>query len=180
MAKSTDKRTSNLIIAGGYCLVAIIILLNYLSQASRFNTTQAKDEMKQQALQTNPELNVLKKQLEEEKKVNSEMRALLRQFQTTGSMTSAEQYQARQFKGSFEDLTRELPDLDHELLKSAFKPRPNPFIPGKNPYAPIKKNEENNNRVVSSGFPFARTLKCDPHLPFFISGANSASFFCGN
>ncbi len=175
MAKRTDKRTSNLIIAGGYCLVAVIILFNYLGQTSRTRTTGQIVSVVPATSEGN-DLQSLKKQLEEEKKVNSEMRSLLRQIQKTGNILSATKPGAHHV---IQDLEKSLPELNTELLQMALKPRQNPFTPGKNPYAPIRKTE-NIQKPVSSGFPFARSLKCDPRLPYIFSGANSASAFLGN
>ncbi|MDN5279790.1 MAG: hypothetical protein PWR01_3755 [Clostridiales bacterium] len=179
MAKKTDKRTSNLIIAGGYCLVAIIILLNYLGESSRARkmadrasvSTQIESEYDQN-------FEKLQKQLEEEKKVNLEMRSLLRQLQRNGSgvMKSAA---AHTFVGGKIDFDEPLPRLNVEALKRALQPKQNPFIPGKNPYAPDSKREDAN-KVVSTVFPFKNSLKCDPNLPFLISGANTDSVFLGN
>ncbi|MEW6709576.1 MAG: hypothetical protein AB1403_07090 [Candidatus Riflebacteria bacterium] len=178
MAKTTDKRTSNLIIAGGYCLVAIIILFNYLGQTSRARLAVSIPEGVTAAQSS--DIQNLRKQLEEEKKVNSEMRNILRQIQQNG-VVSSEISPAVAYRGSIEDLSKSLPDLKTELLENAVTPRPNPFNPVKNPYAPIRKKEDPVKVVTTnSGFPFARSLKCDPHLSFFISGANSESEFHGN
>lgn len=175
MAKRTDKRTSNLIIAGGYCLVAIIILFNYLGQTSRSRISVPSVPVVSSDLE-GKDMQSLKKQLEEEKKVNSEMRSLLRQIQKTGSIAVRP---SQQFSGSVEELSNSIPELNLALLKNALRPRQNPFTPGKNPYAPIRKVEETG-KSLSSGFPFARSLKCDPRLPYLISGANSNSVFLGN
>jgi hypothetical protein len=175
MAKRTDKRTSNLIIAGGYCLVAVIILFNYLGQTSRTRTAGQIVSVVPATAEGN-DLQSLRKQLEEEKKVNSEMRTLLRQIQRTGSIVPAQKTGSQ---NPIQDLDKSLPELNTDLLQVALKPRQNPFTPGKNPYAPIRKTESIQ-KPVSSGFPFARSLKCDPRLPYLFSGANSASMFLGN
>ncbi|GAB4283222.1 MAG: hypothetical protein Kow0029_29220 [Candidatus Rifleibacteriota bacterium] len=178
MAKKSDKRTSNLIIAGGYCLVALIILLNYLGEASRNRTFNA-DATKRYVSEAEQakSLDYLRKQLEEEKKVNSEMRAMLREMQKSSSslLTGENKVFA---KVSMDDLLK-IPELNLDLIEKATRPRPNPFIPGKNPYAPQSKSEEPGKSVMTS-YPFVKSLKCDPNLPFLISGANSASVFIGD
>lgn len=180
MAKKTDKRTSNLIIAGGYCLVAVIILLNYLGETSRARSfsSNASESMFNGASQ-DKNINYLKKQLEEEKKVNSEMRSLLRQIQKTGTDKRAIPLPVRSLNAAFVAINEPLPELNLELLKRATTYRPNPFIPGKNPYAPNSKREDSN-KVISTSFPFRESLKCDSRLPFLISGANTQADFLGN
>jgi hypothetical protein len=173
MARKTDKRTSNLIIAGGYCLVAIIILLNYLGETSRLPgrlSGVAANKLTQAADQN---FFNLQKQLAEEKKVNAEMRVLLRELQKDGvtrQKRDAVFYEAI-------NLNDPLPKLNTELLKKSFRPRPNPFIPGKNPYAPFSKDQL---KIVKQSFPFANALRPDANLPFLISGADSNVQYLGN
>ncbi|EKD81890.1 MAG: hypothetical protein ACD_39C01585G0001 [uncultured bacterium] len=70
----------------------------------------------------------------------------------------------------------EIPEINYDLL-DASRPRLNPFIPGKNPFAaPTRK--EAAPAVANKGL--ESTLRCDPRLPFIISGASSHSTFFSN
>ena len=172
-----DKRTSNLFIAGGYCLVAIIILLNYLAQANVKDKVVVKPaESDVSALDDS----VLARQLKEEKRVNLEMREMLTRLQ--GALSDPQRVssqsplqsplQAAPAAGGRYDI----PDINYDLL-DATRPRANPFIPGKNPFAaPTRK--EAAPAVANKGL--ESTLRCDPRLPFVISGASSRSGFFSN
>ncbi len=168
-----DKRTSNLFIAGGYCLVAIIILLNYLGQAE----IKDKTSVKTGDLQTAPaDESALSRQLKEEKRVNMEMREMLTRLQ---GLISDPQRQNLQQSGENSPQVSgryEIPEINYALL-DAERPRSNPFIPGKNPFAMATKSEAEVT-VVNRG-PGA-SLRCDPKLPFVISGSGVRSGYISN
>lgn len=168
-----DKRTSNLFIAGGYCLVAIIILLNYLGQAN------VKDKVMVKPAESDVSAvddSVLARQLKEEKRVNLEMREMLTRLQ--GAISDPQRVSLQQplqvtpsAAGKYD-----IPDINYDLL-DATRPRSNPFIPGKNPFA-APTREEAAPAVANKGL--ESTLRCDPRLPFVISGASSRSGFFSN
>lgn len=169
----TDKKTSNLFIAGGYCLVAIIILLNYLGQAEVKEKASVKTAAKtvEQVGES-----ALAHQLKEEKRVNLEMREMLTHLQGLLSVSRhALANQAlpatKQAQGRYE-----IPDLNYELL-DAVRPKTNPFIPGKNPFAAA--NRKDVEKVVANRG-LGSTLRCDPSLPFIISGSGPHSRFISN
>lgn len=178
----TDKKTSNLFIAGGYCLVAVIILFNYLGQAvSKERTIPSRSavETTDQAPAQLASMDALTRQLDEEKRVNLEMREMLKMMQSAlgdGNFSPQTEaiYNADQLDNSFE-----IPDIRFNLAENMVKVKTNPFIPGKNPFAPKAKIEDvGGNTVLDAAF--MRALRCDPRLPFFISGANTRSGYFAN
>lgn len=167
-----DKRTSNLFIAGGYCLVAIIILLNYLSQAE----IKEKASVKAGEQHSAPvDESALARQLKEEKRVNMEMREMLTRLQGLISEPGRAAYQQNEASVFQAQGKYEIPEINYDLLE-ADKPRSNPFIPGKNPFAaPTRKAETT---VVSQGL--GTNLRSDPRLPYIISGSGLRSAFLSN
>lgn len=178
MAGKVDKRTSNFIIAGGYCLVAVIILINYLGQPSlRIRGTApvkpATTETGPVGVVTGPDN--IHRQLEEQKRVNQEMREMLRRLQ--------EGYKGRKMPGakataSTSDNDLEIPELDESVLKSLMTKQANPFVKGRNPFMPSRHERSGLTSEVSAAA--ARPLKVDANLPFIISGANSSARFIAN
>ncbi|KAF1079181.1 MAG: hypothetical protein GQF41_4530 [Candidatus Rifleibacterium amylolyticum] len=168
-----DKRTSNLFIAGGYCLVAIIILLNYLSQAE----VKDKTAVKSGDLHSAPaDESALSRQLKEEKRVNMEMREMLTRLQ--GLISDPHRLPVQKSGVNIQQASGryDIPDINYDLLE-AERPRSNPFIPGKNPFAMATKTEAEvkvDNRGLSS------SLRCDPKLPFIIRGSGLHSGFISN
>lgn len=177
MPIKTDKRTSNLFIAGGYCLVAIIILFNYLGETEskeRVRTTLAAS-----AAEGVPDAqaDALVRQLEEEKRVNMEMREMIRRLQTAIGDKA-------QPAGVVEPVAAshgiyEIPEIKANLIENIGKQRSNPFIPGKNPFAASRpKNVSQDGAIPDNAL--AHSLQCDPRLPFIITGANSKSAYFAN
>ncbi|MGM0598527.1 MAG: hypothetical protein ACQETH_01805 [Candidatus Rifleibacteriota bacterium] len=173
MAKQTDKKTSNLIIAGGYCLVAIIILVNYLNETSR--NRQFKKVARKPGIEASEkgQYAFLQRQLEEEKKVNREMRSLLRQIQERSSNNGKNQQSVSTLKNA----DNILPELKLDLLKGLSKSRKSPFIPGKNPFAPSSMHLQTKPSAPGKQVEF---FTFDPDLPFLISGADENAIYLGN
>jgi len=168
-----DKRTSNLFIAGGYCLVAIIILLNYLGQAEVKDKTAVKSGDPHSAP---VDESALSRQLKEEKRVNMEMREMLTRLQGLISDPNRLPVQRSGVNPPSTHGRYDIPELNSDLLE-AERPRNNPFIPGKNPFAMATKTEAEvkvDNRELSS------SLRCDPRLPFIIRGSGLRSGFISN
>jgi hypothetical protein len=178
----TDKRTSNLFIAGGYCLVAVIILFNYLGQAVSRERTSAHP-----APYVDPQIyqpsqgseNVLARQLDEEKRVNLEMREMLSRMQSAigdrriGAATDALPAIPETVS------TLDIPDIHVDFTEKAEQKSTNPFIPGKNPFAPAIRNEDTTANTILDP-QMIQALRSDPKLPFYISGANSGFGFYSN
>jgi hypothetical protein len=174
MANKTNKKTSNLIIAGGYCLVAIIILVNYLNETSR--NRQFKKAKTSPEIETSEKKQYvsLQRQLEEEKKINREMRNLLRQIQEQSSKNGKKLQQSAAVLKNADNI---LPELNLDLLKALSKTRKNPFIPGKNPFAPSSVHLQAKSSAPGKQVEF---FTCDPDLPFLISGADENAEYLGN
>ncbi len=176
MAVKSDKRTSNLFIAGGYCLVAVIILFNYLGQSDIKDRTRATvitassgDTAKA------PQPDDFSRQLEEERRLNQEMRDIIRRLQSSGGVAPAASGESSPVVEPGKDFS--LPELDYALIESAIKEQSNPFIPGKNPFAaPSKVKQVAESKSVEQ----FNSLQCDPQLPFIFSGANSRVEFNSN
>lgn len=179
----TDKRTSNLFIAAGYFLAAIIILFNYLGQSmkkehqsvapvSRSTTFDLKVSDRSPV-----NLDELTRQLEEEKRVNHEMREMIRQMQN--SLNSDPRADISVVSANLNDTSLELPSINSDIESELNRKRTSPFIPNKNPYAQARKPEEMATEKTVAPF-IGQALVSDPRLPFFISGANSRAGFKGN
>ncbi|MBU1109411.1 MAG: hypothetical protein KKB51_22210 [Candidatus Riflebacteria bacterium] len=168
-----DKRTSNLFIAGGYCLVAIIILLNYLGQADIKDKTTVKPAY---ASVSHADDSGIARQLKEEKRVNLEMREMLTRLQ--GLMSDPKRSVSNQSPPAAVSASGryEIPELNYELL-NAIRPRSSPFIPGKNPFSAPTKIE---GAPAVTGKGLEGALRCDPSLPFIVSGASSHSGYFSN
>ncbi|MDD3147248.1 MAG: hypothetical protein PHD82_08100 [Candidatus Riflebacteria bacterium] len=180
MPVKSDKRTSNLFIAGGYCLVAVIILFNYLGQSD------TKDRLRSTLLPTSQTAAAAKspdnfaRQLEEERRLNQEMREIIKRLQgavggvagNTGTVNVA----SARVPESVDDTS--IPELKDQLIEAAFSKQSNPFIPGKNPFAlPSIAKEQAGMSKPGEHF---LLLKCDPRLPFVFTGANTRSEYYSN
>ncbi len=177
MTVKTDRRTSNLFIAGGYCLVAIIILFNYLGQSDSKDRTRAAvaSAGSSDAAQPGKNDDSLARQLEEEKRLNLEMRDIIKRLQgaiSDPSATASSQQHAHG-PGDFS-----IPRLRDDLIDNAFKNSANPFIPGKNPFAAARPNTDSAAEMA----PVTQfsTMQCDPRLPFIFSGSNTSSGYFSN
>jgi len=180
----TDNKTSNLFIAAGYFLVAIVILFNYLGQTvKKESLTVAAPAAGSSAFdfKTNiqPQVNIeaLTRQLNEEKRVNLEMREMIRQLQNSFQSESSGEEPAQNLFSS--DNSLELPSIRTDIESELKRKRTNPFIPDKNPFAQARKFEELVGRKNLEPY-IGKALICNPRLPFFISGANSYSSFSAN
>ena len=175
MPKKINKKTSNLIIAIGYCLVAVIILFNYLG-GSRSNRINLIAEKYRKTPIQNESVDFLKKQLSEEKRVNKEMRDILRSCQDALNKPGAKAKPttiATPYK-----LNDPLPSLKTDHLHIGVKSK-FPFKKGRNPFLPLKNKivitpSKNNDALGSCCF------KSDPTLPFFITGTGMDIKLSGN
>ncbi len=175
MPVKSDKRTSNLFIAGGYCLVAVIILFNYLGQ------TDSKDKTRAAQFSSEPVVTVDKdavsRQLEEEKRLNLEMREIIRRLQGAikdpTAVAASPADQQTQTEGSMV-----IPELKNELIDGAFKKVSNPFIPGKNPFAAPRS--EMVMAEDSDSFSQFSNIQCNSKMPFVFAASSSTSGYFSN
>ena len=178
MAAKSDRRTSNLFIAGGYCLVAVIILFNYLGQTdvkdrSRVNVTPTSTTA---VAPNSGSADNFARQLEEERRLNQEMRDIIRRLQSSPGAaldTTAETPVPAAQGGDYS-----IPELNNALIQSALAEHANPFIPGKNPFAAPSTVRES--ATINSPAEHFLSLRCDPRLPFIFNGANTRAEFYSN
>jgi len=178
MPVKTDKRTANLFIAGGYCLVALIILVNYLGQTDTRERARSASTASGyvEPMQAPKSSDSVQRQLEEEKRINQEMRDVIRRLQQ--AMTSQIASVSSKLEAAEpDDLT--IPALRDDLIETAATQQKNPFIPGKNPFAPILERSSVNSVDMVTDSQFS-ILQCDPRLPFVFSGANSRNGYYSN
>ncbi len=179
--KPKNSKNSNLIIGIGYCLVAVIILFNYLSSSrtpERIAKIAKKYSSNPQESKIDGNFDYLKKQLEEEKKLNREMRDFIKTYQNV--MASGDFNKVNQrVNNSMFSLGDNLPHLK-EFEISFEKPISMiPFEMEKNPFSPLRMRK-GADKVLPGSFPLANTLKCDPIVPFLIGGAGSDVRVAGN
>lgn len=187
MAVKTDKRASNLFIAGGYCLVAIIILFNYLGQSDSKDREKVESiTVATQGASSQIGADALSSQLEEEKRINLEMREMIRRLQgaignqtvpleTAGAVEPVEPVEIAAVAQSI----FQIPEIKQHIIEDFAKKRSNPFIPGKNPFVAARSSEDPAS-VGALDNALLPSLQCDPRLPFVITGANSKSGYFAN
>ncbi len=176
MPLKSDKRTSNLFIAGGYCLVAIIILFNYLGQTDSKDKTRTAQSSFESSSPGNTDS--ISRQLEEEKRLNLEMREIIRRLQGSIKDPAAAQAtiaadQQMQAEGSVV-----IPELKNDLIDGSFKKVSNPFIPGKNPFAAPRS--EMATAEDADSFSQFSNIQCNSKMPFVFSASNSTSGYFSN
>ncbi len=178
----TDKKNSNLFIAGGYCLVAVVILFNYLGASvtrERILPERSTQNADVKAVVQPGNLDALTRQLDEEKRVNLEMREMLKMMQSAIGENRSGGAEAISYAAADSGNSFEIPDIRFNLAEDILRERSNPFIPGKNPFAPTTKSEDlQRGPMLDSSM--AKALRGDSRLPFFISGANSKSGYFAN
>ena len=175
MPVKSDKRTSNLFIAGGYCLVAIIILFNYLGQTDSKDKTRVAQTSSEAASPIDRDS--ISRQLEEEKRLNLEMREIIRRLQgaikdpaAVAAIPAGQQLPA--------ESSMVIPELKDELIDGAFKRASNPFIPGKNPFAAPRS--EVSTTEDSDSFSQFSNIQCNSKMPFVFAASSSTSGYFSN
>jgi len=175
MLVKTDKRTSNLFIAGGYCLVAIIILFNYLGQTDSKDKARPAQPAAESVSAASSDSIV--RQLEEEKRLNLEMREIIRRLQ--GAIKNpAAVATLPDDQQQLPESSMSIPELKNDLIDGAFKKVSNPFIPGKNPFA-APRSEVSTAEDADSFSQFSN-IQCDSRMPFVFSASNSTSGYFSN
>lgn len=175
MLVKTDKRTSNLFIAGGYCLVAIIILFNYLGQTDSKDRARPAQTAAESASAASSDSIV--RQLEEEKRLNLEMREIIRRLQGAIKNPAAVETLPAD-KQQLSESSMSIPELKNDLIDGSFKKVSNPFIPGKNPFAAPRS--EMATAEDADSFSQFSNIQCDSRMPFVFSASNSTSGYFSN
>lgn len=177
MDANKKKKTANFIIALGYCLVAAIILLNYVS-GRKNNRIKKIVSKKTNAIFSQSDFEYVRKQLKEEKRLNKEMRGALKTYQNAIKDTFAEKsYSCASAKVSISETIPVLKALSRpKQLKSPFKKGKNPFI------ALNKRHFKTPNSIIkgTNKLLVYPSLKSIPKIPFIISGSNDKINFASN
>lgn len=187
MAKTVqDKKKTNFIIACGYCLVVIVILINYLTTPS--NKKPYRDGTKPAHLK-NSALdkagNDLESQLNETKRMNREMREMLLDIQNAKSTNNRVNVASKNnaSKATSREALRPVPVLDmnsitlpelNSKIDEKFKTTDAcPYIIGRNPFAsPVVVTDVSDTEEPIT-FP-GHAVISNPKLPYVFSGSNSS------
>lgn len=178
MASDTNKR--NIFIGAGYCLAAIIIIVNYHYSNSASLKKQkpitAVNQLEQ--LRKTDADSDLRKQLAEERKLNLEMRDMITRMQ---SGMSPKQGQTKVPAASFDEVIKtSIPELRANFSSYGSNKRANPFIKGKNPFHLKKFNEDLSSLSLTKRTEASFLLKPNAFLPFVISGCGSKFGYISN
>ena len=156
----------------GYLFMAIIILFNYIGKKP--DKVAAHGAAGLGGL--TPDMQALKLELDEERRVNREMRRMLSQVQQAlnkapngtapGAQPSAPSFD---FDAVLEN---GLPEIRSDIGRSRRKS--SPFVPGKNPYLPFYARagqaEVPAPPVVEPSTVSGIDVRCDPKIPYFLQG----------
>lgn len=152
-------------IAIGYCVIALIILFNYMREDWQIRS--AKDHppelIHRAKTDFEPQPGSIEQKLEHKRVINRELREMLTRLQTTDlAQTPSED------KPSYDldkDLT--LPRINKEAIENW--PDENPFLPNKNPFSGQTTKSISAQKFSDS----KKVLTTNPDIPFIIIGANS-------
>ncbi|MBP5469242.1 MAG: hypothetical protein J6Z11_08370 [Candidatus Riflebacteria bacterium] len=190
MSLTTDKRKINYFIACGYCLVILIILFNYLRTPRKASFREGT-----RAAHSNNALNEANKELEnqlnEQKRMNKEMREMLIDIHNTQStqntlstqsvnkntnqLTSTSNKSNEVLSQTVKDINTksyELPQLSSDISNKFVNKGSYPFEVDKNPFAlseGITETIDNEDNLSFHG----HTVICNPILPYMFSSSNS-------
>ena len=190
MSLTTDKRKINYFIACGYCLVILIILFNYLRTPRKTAFREGT-----RAAHSNNALNEANKELEnqlnEQKRMNKEMREMLLDIHNTQSTQNNKSIQTAnkntnplpsssnkinevspQTVKEINTKSYELPQLSSDISNKFVNKGTYPFEVDKNPFAlseGITETIDNEDNLSFHG----HTVVCNPILPYMFSSSNS-------
>ncbi len=182
-----NKKTANFIIACGYCLVVVVILINYLIKPPTKNQFR---EGTRPAHQKNAALdkagNDLESQLNETKRMNREMREMLLDIQNAKSANNRTKTASLRNTSSTANTPREalrpvpvldmnsikLPELNSKIDEKFKTNETCPYIIGRNPFAsPVVVTDVSDTEEPIT-FP-GHAVISNPKLPYVFSGSNS-------
>ena len=187
MSVTTDKRKVNFIIACGYCLFVIIILFNYLTKTPKRSTYREGTRKAHEDSEIYTAGNDLENQLNEQKRMNKEMREMLIDIQNAKVNTQAgysnsigvfqeskkeEKSVKPIFQKPIEFNTVNLPELSSEIDGKFKKNAPCPFNLDRNPFASPEAVAEVAADDENISFP-GHSVICNPILPYVFSSSNS-------
>lgn len=181
-----DKKKTNFIIACGYCLVVIVILINYLTTPS--NKKQYRDGTKPAHLNSALDKagNDLESQLNETKRMNREMREMLLDIQNAKSSNNRGNVVSKNTAAG-KSISRvdlkpvpvldmnsiTLPELSPKIDEKFKTTEACPYIIGRNPFAsPVVVTDVSATEEPVT-FP-GHAVISNPKLPYVFSGSNSS------
>ena len=188
MSVTTDKRKVNFIIACGYCLFVIVILFNYLTKTTKRTTYREGTRRAHDTSEVYTAGNDLENQLNEQKRVNKEMREMLIDIQnakvnnqsgglnnTIGVMQASPKVESSVkpiFQKPVDIKTVSLPELNSDIDGKFKKNRVCPFNLERNPFASPEAVSEVSADDENISFP-GHSVICNPILPYVFSSSNS-------
>ncbi|MBQ3643292.1 MAG: hypothetical protein II961_01730 [Candidatus Riflebacteria bacterium] len=186
MSVTTDKRKFNFIIACGYCLFVIIILFNYLTKAPKRTSYREGTRKAHDNVESYPSGHELENQLNEQRRMNKEMREMLIDIQNAknanGSVvapgsqvqnTNIETLKANASTVNAIDVKSvNLPELNSKIEDKFKKNAVCPFNMDRNPFASPEAVTEIADADENISFP-GHSVICHPILPYVFSSSNS-------
>lgn len=182
MKQVKDKRKSNMIIAIGYCLLVIVLLINYFAKTSSNSNkisyrefAKAPNGMRPAiADKVSPDLEA---QLKEQKRMNKEMREMIIGMQnaSNGSVNGKNGREKLPEVTPVIDMnSMTLPELSDKIDSKFHLNATCPFELGRNPFAPIAAMfvDEKATEEEIPDFP-GHAVVCNPRLPFVFTGVDS-------
>lgn len=169
---AVEKQKSQLFLGIGYLFVAGIILINYVGQRSEPRGPLLRSDLAMSSSFTEAE--VLRKKLEEERRLNSEMRKMVAEIQTYAGTTAPRGKGAQQLERmtafDIERLVRE----GFPSVTSSFKSlvaKSSPFKVGRNPFVPFYGIGKTSRAATSDVMKVSMALRAHPILPILMQGA---------
>lgn len=170
-----EKQRSQLFLGIGYLFVAGIILINYIGQRSDSRSIVA---VTSDMAMSNyfGEAEVLRKRLEEERRLNTEMRKMVTEMQTYAGSGNAsekagsEKVSIRLTSADIEKLAREGFPLVVDKLRIVTA-KSSPFRVGRNPFVPFYGMGKTSKAVTAETSKVTISLRADPLLPVLMQGA---------
>ena len=194
MSVTTDKRKVNFIIACGYCLFVIIILFNYLTKTSKRSTYREGTRRAHDNSESYTAGNDLENQLNEQKRMNKEMREMLIDIQNAksnnkfvtsnsnpvGSSNTSGSVSSIATENTFKTIAPQeldansasLPEIDSGIENKFKKNIVCPFNLDRNPFASPEAGTVVADVDENISFP-GHSVICNPILPYVFSSSNS-------
>ena len=179
MKSAQDKKKSNFIIACGYCLVVVVILINYLGKTSK--RSGLRDGVRPTVYdpayeKINDDLAI---QLKEQKRMNKEMREMILDIQSASPEGSSASKKGKALSKAPQKIvpiidmkSMTLPELSPRLETKFKTDVVYPVDFGRNPFTSQTVAATTNEEDEEVNFP-GHAVICNPRLPYVFTGVNS-------